>query len=287
MRIPAYWSKATAEDVDWDGKKALFSCWRSSDRSQEDAHESALAAAKKGLRSFFSGNRPGRYAYGDAPLREETVETFTNSRGTGRRGDAQLLRLPGAERRLGHVHRLGLSPDIARGIHRLLLRKVVQQGGSVSRGSAGSRRDEKAGAGSRRSSPMEHPALPHLCGDGALATHDLFDPASETTLEMLRSVGSDPLYVRLCKAQKCFRARLTPKPWRCGLAVNPVRWPTENRDQQAQLEKWQSEYTAKQARYATCRFLGTLGNDCVHPEAAKIIEVHDRITRCGEPLELA
>ena len=81
MRIPAYWSKATAEDVDRDGKKASFSCWRSSDRSQEDAHESALAAAKKGLRSFFSGNRPGRYAYGDAPLREETVETFTNSRG--------------------------------------------------------------------------------------------------------------------------------------------------------------------------------------------------------------
>ena len=47
MRIPAHWSKATAEDMDRDGKKVFFSCWRSSDHSQEEAHRSALAVAGK------------------------------------------------------------------------------------------------------------------------------------------------------------------------------------------------------------------------------------------------
>ncbi len=45
MNIPAYWSRATAEDVDRNGRKATFSCWRSSERSPEDARGSALAAA--------------------------------------------------------------------------------------------------------------------------------------------------------------------------------------------------------------------------------------------------
>ena len=121
----------------------------------------------------------------------------------------------------------------------------------------------------------------------ALVTHDLFDPAADATLAVLRSVGSDPLYVRLCKAQNCFRARLTPKPWRCGHKANPVRWPMENGDQQARFQRWQSRYDAMQSRYATCRFLETLGNNRVLPEVARIIEVHDRVTRCEEPLELA
>ncbi len=44
---------------------------------------------------------------------------------------------------------------------------------------------------------------------------------------------------------------------------------------------------SRQSRYATCRYLGTLGSDAIHPDVAMVVEVHDKITRCDEPLELA
>jgi hypothetical protein len=121
----------------------------------------------------------------------------------------------------------------------------------------------------------------------ALATHDLFDPASDTTLATLESLGTDPLYVRLCRAQQCFRARLTPKPWRCGHYGNNVLWPRETADRQRQFDEWLAGYKSRQSRYATCRLLGTLGNTAIHPEVERIIEIHDTVTRCNEPCELA
>jgi hypothetical protein len=33
--------------------------------------------------------------------------------------------------------------------------------------------------------------------------------------------------------------------------------------------------------------LGTLGGDSVRPEVAQVIQLHDRMTRCHEPLSLA
>jgi hypothetical protein len=39
--------------------------------------------------------------------------------------------------------------------------------------------------------------------------------------------------------------------------------------------------------YATCHFLGIMGDNNVHPEVAMIIDVHDRTSRCHEPLGLA
>ena len=95
------------------------------------------------------------------------------------------------------------------------------------------------------------------------------------------------MYVRLCKAQELFRARLTPKPWRCGHASNTVGWPRETDDQQQRFEEWKSAYVERQSNFATCRFLETLGNASIHPEVATMIEIHDRVTRCQESLELA
>lgn len=58
-----------------------------------------------------------------------------------------------------------------------------------------------------------------------LATHAVFDPEAAISDGVFDALGADPLYRPLCKAQKCFRARLTPKPWRCGIHDKPERWP--------------------------------------------------------------
>ena len=104
--------------------------------------------------------------------------------------------------------------------------------------------------------------------------------------DVLKQMGSDVLYIRLCKAQACFRGRLTPKPWRCGHTNNTISWPRDD-TQQEQFDAWLSGYTQRQADHATCRFLGALGSGRVHPEVEPIIKLHDETTRCDEPLPLA
>jgi hypothetical protein len=62
MKIPSHWSKATAEDTDQNGQRVAFSCWRSSDRSPEEAHESALDAAKRVVQKMLAGKSLDRYS---------------------------------------------------------------------------------------------------------------------------------------------------------------------------------------------------------------------------------
>jgi hypothetical protein len=120
-----------------------------------------------------------------------------------------------------------------------------------------------------------------------IMTHDVFDPKSSLALDLLQKMGSDPLYIKLCKAQECFRARLTPKPWRCGHHAATVRFPIEDEGAAQRQEKWQAKYDARQQGFATCRFLGELGNGTVHPEVAQVLELHDFATRANEALPLA
>ncbi len=120
-----------------------------------------------------------------------------------------------------------------------------------------------------------------------LATHDLFDPADAATMPLLESLGADPLYVKLCHAQQSFRARLTPKPYRCGSEVNRIRFPREDPQENEAFEKWKAGYEQSSQRYATCRYQGAMGNEILHPEAENIIALHDDLTRAHENLELA
>src|SRR4029079_3494034 len=81
MRSTVTCSKDTADQTDPEGKKRSFSCWRSSDKSPADAHETALAAATSLLQSFLGGATLNRYAYGERALREEIKQRFTNELG--------------------------------------------------------------------------------------------------------------------------------------------------------------------------------------------------------------
>ncbi|KAG1246597.1 hypothetical protein G6F68_014572 [Rhizopus microsporus] len=50
-----------------------------------------------------------------------------------------------------------------------------------------------------------------------LAMHATFPPEDEQLQAVFKALGADTLYARMCRLQHCFRARLTPKPWRVGL----------------------------------------------------------------------
>src|SRR5262249_7835846 len=65
-----------------------------------------------------------------------------------------------------------------------------------------------------------------------LVTHAPFDPGDADTEAAMQFLGCDPNYMILCRAQKSFRARLTPKPWRCGVRKPPGRFPWQSQSEE-------------------------------------------------------
>ena len=99
--------------------------------------------------------------------------------------------------------------------------------------------------------------------------------------------GTDPDFSRLCLAQKSFRARLTPKPWRINLPGPPGTHPRHDAESRVELGAWLTKYEKASAGYATCRYLETIGTSGATGDARWLLELHDRVTRCSESLPLA
>ena len=120
-----------------------------------------------------------------------------------------------------------------------------------------------------------------------LATQGLVEADSTAANDVFEALGADPLYRKLCVAQKCFRARLTPKPWRCGFHDKPERWPWPDTKREKQFQKWEAQYLSASANWATCEFIRHIGNSEVHPEVQSILKLHDDPTRAESGLQLA
>lgn len=120
-----------------------------------------------------------------------------------------------------------------------------------------------------------------------LATHALFDPETVASDGVFDALGADPLYRQLCKTQKCFRARLTPKPWRCGIHRKPERWPWLTPKAEKRFQAWEEKYQATFLKWATCEFVRSAGNRNVLSDLESLIKLHDEMTNAESKLPLA
>ncbi len=127
-------------------------------------------------------------------------------------------------------------------------------------------------------------------GVRALALHRRFDPASPEALEFFRDLGSDPLYVRMCLRQHCFRARVSPKPWRIGvgghLRPRPGVWPVRP-ERKPERDRWIAAYEEAARGYASCRFLKEVGWGAADSGAEAVRVLHDDLSRALGLLPLA
>lgn len=122
-----------------------------------------------------------------------------------------------------------------------------------------------------------------------LALHRPFDPGAQATVQLLRELGSDPAYVQMCELQRCFRARVSGKPWRMGvrhIVPRPGVWPLHP-DRLPRREAWIAEYEAAAAKFAACRFREEIGSGAVHPRCALVRRVHDEMSRATSELPIA
>lgn len=124
-----------------------------------------------------------------------------------------------------------------------------------------------------------------------LATHQRFDPASTEVSEFFKAVGTDPVYSRMCINQKCFRARLSAKPWRIGISrhMRPYSgsWPVPEESLPARTQ-WIADYEAKAASYAACQYIDSLGSGRVSEYVMPVVELHDQLARaCASGMNIA
>ena len=120
-----------------------------------------------------------------------------------------------------------------------------------------------------------------------LATTHEFEPGSEQANRLMNAVGADAAFVDLCRIQNSFRARLTPKPWRCRITRPPNAFPRHSTEESRRFEDWLARYERACRHRATCLYVGHVGPADVHKRIAPIIEFHDRETKALESLQLA
>ena len=280
MRFPKYWAR---------GRDGAFGVWRWSDVSVEEARQAAKEAARKVAERFRAGRvEPQHYGYSDRPLREPVLE---------RLGEAAVITRNSYGCRVLNTSRAMFVdidlPDLApveaplsvwdrmRG-----LRPAVVTPPLPSSALAAAERWAESHSNWSWRVYRTHSGL------RLLATHDLFDPAAAACQDAFAALDADPLYRKLCHNQECFRARLTPKPWRMNDAEQSLHrlrmpWPFEHESQAMHFEKLVQKYERAATHYATCQLVRTIGSGQVHQEIQPLVELHDRETKVSSNLPLA
>jgi hypothetical protein len=122
-----------------------------------------------------------------------------------------------------------------------------------------------------------------------LAMHQTFNPSDTEVAECFRTLGTDPIYVRMCLRQQCFRARVSPKPWRIGISrhLRPTGvWPIDP-SRLPERRQWIENYEQAATNYASCRFIEGLGSGVIHPEVSDVQQIHDELCQANRALPIA
>lgn len=278
MNFPQFWAR---------GRSGDFFAWRWSFQSVAEAQSLANQAAQQLADRFRTGDYPPKHGgyYPDRPFREQLLQEIKNEAGES---SAVITRnsygclvlntarvmfvdvdLPEPKRAGGFLKRLFGKAEIAAPMdpHSEAMTRIENW--------------------TRSNFDWGWRIYRTRLGLRLLATQGLVEANSDTANRVFEALGADPLYRKLCSSQNCFRARLTPKPWRCGLHKKPERWPWLEAKQEKRFQKWDAEYRERSANWAACEFVRQIGNPATHPEVHNIVKLHDEMTRAESKLQLA
>lgn len=267
VRIFRYWTRYTTT-LDESGVRQDVSCYGGSDESIADATRDAeqrLVAVRARMRG--QPENPDDY---EADIREELIERLDAANAVTRTrygalvlNSADHLFIDIDEPRYRFWEGWFGRPDLARRKQRIIA-NIEQR----------ARQADCAGLGLRVYETHK--------GIRVIVSGRRIDPRSPQTTRFMRSFNADWLYTTLCRKQACYRARLTPKPYRMKLRAHRVTYP-RNTQQEAAFRAWLPGYESASERYATCRFVRAIGVDARSP----IIEYHDRVSGAQSSRPLA
>ena len=290
MRVPKFWQKASRSTQTPAGEPWELSAWGWSDESEQAAALSAQERLKAQASALAAGTPPGHYyPAGERPLREELLDHPRE--GTVITRNAYGARILKTERAAFVDVDVDLAPPSA------------QLGFFARLFGARSDREQtleetvellRAALGPERVSARVYETHSGL---RLLLTDRVYEPTARETLALLERLGCDPLYLTLCRQQECFRARLTPKPWRCSQESPPNawpqfespsrRWPYSSPEAERVAQDWVERYERVCRNYSATRYLTTLGERHVHDEVRPVMDLHDELSGATSSLPLA
>ncbi len=328
MIVPRYWAESRCHQPrKKDQKQTTVRRFGWSDASQEDAQKMADLRAAEALRQIQSGakleRREPKVGYNGAegtPIREEILATHGDTVITRNSYGAHCLNTPDvlfadvdfkspARDTLGCGLTLALAAaGIAAGLltHSRTIGFVaffaaLFIGPTIAKLLQLRADRRKSGEAQMTRSKIESALKPFPgwrvrlyqtpAGFRLVATHRLFKPDEPDVVRFFNALGADPVYVQMCQRQKCFRARVSPKPWRIGIArhmrPNPGVWPVRP-EHMARRTAWVAEYERSAEKFASCRYLETFGSGVtVNTKAAAVCELHDRLCQALGDREIA
>jgi hypothetical protein len=261
MKIARYWTRAAGEAVDPRGGRIRVTARGWSDESIDAARICARETAGRVAQRIVTQPNAPRYPYGDRPLPEPILSEF---RGGGSLSAAITRNAYGAQvMNATQMMFVDIDRQDSGGPVLNAIGKVVER--------------------QRLSARVYRTAAGHR----VLISDRPFAAKTAQAEALLHEFQSDPLYVRLCRLQESFRARLTPKPWRIGFRQPPVEFPFETPADRSRFQEWEREYQSKAAAYATCAYRTSFGAGEVLPEFDALIRFHDEATKAASGLPLA
>lgn len=277
MNFPQFWARGVSGDM---------LAWHWSAKSLEEAQTLANQAAAKLADRLRAGDRPPTHGgyYPDRPFREQVLQEIKNGAGeisaviTRNSYGCQVLnttRVMFVDIDLPELKRLGF------------FQRLFGKSEPATSGNPLDAALHKIEHWTRQHPEWGWRIYHTRAGLRLLATQALIEADSTVADDVFEALGADPLYRKLCRSQKCFRARLTPKPWRIGIRSKPERWPWLDAKKESRFQKWEAHYQSYIFNWATCELLRKIGNSTLHPEVEVILKLHDQATRVDSQSPLA
>ncbi len=108
------------------------------------------------------------------------------------------------------------------------------------------------------------------------------EPRHALARKLAHSLNTDPLYWRLCLKQGCYRARLTPKPFRIKVPTIKVPFPPTPESMET-VDAWEASIQDRAQTFGVCRFIRRFGHDATPP----LVKQHDERTGAHSTRPLA
>lgn len=126
-------------------------------------------------------------------------------------------------------------------------------------------------------------------GMRAVVMHQTYAPDSPEVKACFQALGADPVYQRMCQLQRCFRARVSAKPWRMGFTMRfrprPGVWPIAASAMPVR-EQWVAAYEQQASHFAACQFLEEIGSGHTDFKVQRVVAWHDELCAAlsGRPM---
>jgi len=257
MKIYRYWV-TEKQKILIEGVEQEITCYGGSNSSTEEARSRAREKAEK-IKRKIKGERHLFDEY-EAEIREEILQIIDDhSAITRNRYGAQIL----------NVEKL-LILDIDK--------PKSSFGGLFKKKDAGSDKSRifdmvRKLAVSAKYKDYSYRIYETYQGARVIVSGSDFDPRDRETQKMMNEFNCDPLYTRLCVKQGCYRARLTPKPYRMKMQAYKVRFPGNG--DEPEFQQWLTNYESESRNFSVCQFIEQLGAGHVLND---VIRLHDEMT---------